>query len=230
MPNNSFKRVIKNPKKIKKEPGALSPKGKVIPLPVGRKPKKSPIPKSDKSPKGTIVKFPEPPEKLAAIMPKLMQTAGKLFTKSPTAGGAALGVAGGLGANALSGEDHALGSMAIAGTLGALGGRKILAQGLKKTNPLLGKNFAQGARSELSAVRNSKGTIPIDLKKAPSMSSAPNLNELVQSSGVQNVGPSLKPQGQPINMNGPVKPQEIDWSQKLPKLAAKLILINSEKL
>lgn len=135
----------------------------------------------------------------------IMNTAGKYMAKNPRVGGAVLGAGAGLVGNTLSGSDHALGSTIAGAGLGALGGRSLLAGAVKK-NPLLGKNFAQGAKNEMASIRAAKAPTTIT---ASSLQTAPPLQELINSSGVkipQQTIPNLR-QG----LSTPQKPQEINW-------------------
>lgn len=136
----------------------------------------------------------------------IMNTAGKYMVKNPRIGGAVLGAGAGLVGNTLSGSDHALGSTLAGAGLGALGGRSLLAGSLKKS-PLLGKNFAAGAKSELSAMRAAKAPSPVN---ASSLQNAPPLSDLVAQSGVkvpQQTIPKITP-----GLSTPQKPQEMNFN------------------
>lgn len=136
----------------------------------------------------------------------IMNTAGKYMVKNPRVGGAVLGAGAGLVGNTLSGSDHALGSTLAGAGLGALGGRSLLAGSLKKS-PLLGKNFAAGAKSELSAIRAAKAPSSVN---ASSLQNAPPLSDLVAQSGVkvpQQTIPKITP-----GLSTPQKPQEMNFN------------------
>jgi hypothetical protein len=131
---------------------------------------------------------------------------GEYMAKNPRIGGAVLGAGTGLVGNTLSGSDHALGSTLAGAGLGALGGRSLLAGSLKKS-PLLGKNFAAGAKSELSAMRAAKAPSPVN---ASSLQNAPPLSDLVAQSGVkvpQQTIPKITP-----GLSTPQKPQEMNFN------------------
>jgi len=146
------KSVVKAEKSI--GPGTVE-KGKIIELPLNRKPSTSPIPKTDKSPKGTVIKFPEP-EKLANALSPMLQRAGSLIAKNPRAASAVLGAGAGLASNELTGADAPVFSAVAGGALGALGGKQLLRSTVNRAKPLLGKDVASGAVNVMKQNRASQ--------------------------------------------------------------------------
>lgn len=140
----------------------------------------------------------------------LLEGAGKMMVRTPTAGGAVIGGLGGLAGNALSGEDHALGSTLAGAGLGALGGKAMML-GNAGHNPLFGKSFGTGVRNELKAGLKTKVGPAVS---SPSLQNAPSLDSLVADSGVKNTGPAINPRQAVGPSPVPQKPQEIDWTQK----------------
>ena len=192
MLRSSGGRIYKAEKKI---PGALSRKGKLIQFPKGKKAKNSPIPKGDKTPKGTVIKF---PEKTASFLAPYLQRAGNLMAKNPQLAGAAIGAGGGLAANTLSGSDSPIFSTVVGAGLGALGGRKIVANAFNAKEPLFGKSIQKGVSQGLreNAAIKQVGNNSI---KAKSLTNAPSLHELAQQQGTPIKYPVKKPNN-PINI------------------------------
>ncbi len=117
---------------------------------------------------------------LSKGMSSAMQTAGSLYEKNPTLGGAALGVGTGLAANALSGSDHPLGSALVMGGAGALAGKAMLPHLTDMKDPLLGHSFARGATS----AHFDPGTLShIPKANTSSLSTAKNVTHVPQSGG-----------------------------------------------
>ena len=122
-----------------------------------------------------------------AFANQILQGAGRMLAKKPQVGGAVAGAGLGLVANTLSGEDHPLFSMAAGAGLGALGGRKLLANVANRKNPLLGKAMQQGAQGELrNAVRMKNNIVSpppsgIGSIKSQSLNNAPTLGELARN-------------------------------------------------
>lgn len=149
----------------------------------------------------------------AALAPSsLLQGAGSLMAKSPRVGGAVIGGAAGLAGNALSGEDHALGSTLAGAAMGGLAGKKLLANNATR-NPLFGKSFGTGVRNELKAGVRAKMPVASPVT-APSLQSTPSLSNLVAESGAKNIGPTIKPTGSVGPKPMPQTPQSIDWASK----------------
>lgn len=229
-----------------------SDKGKVLNLPVGQKPKSNPISKGDKSPKGTVIPFPGPEKtaglmdlvnKAKGVIGRtptaqvighaatpivnaapggIMNTAGRLMAQNPRVGGAILGAGAGAAGNFLSGSDNGVESTLAGAGLGALGGNALLRSSIKRTSPLMGANFANGARAEMRAVNNANRVTtrpgvyhpPAGTVSAQSLNSVPDLHSLVQSSGARNIGPQINPRASIGPAPMPVRPQEIDFSKR----------------
>lgn len=153
----------------------------------------------------------------AAIAPSsLLQGAGSLMAKSPRVGGAVIGGAAGLAGNALSGEDHALGSTLAGAAMGGLAGKKLLANNATR-NPLFGKSFGTGVRNELKAGINAKQNLANSLKVPTKVNMSATEQAAASLKAPTPMSPQMAPRNAPINTNK-VEPYAVNTKGPVAKL------------
>ena len=159
-----------------------------------------------------------PPIKTAfALAPSsLLQGAGSLMAKSPRVGGAVIGGAAGLAGNALSGEDHALGSTLAGAAMGGLAGKKLLANNATR-NPLFGKSFGTGVRNELKAGINAKQNLANSLKVPTKVNMSATEQAAASLKAPTPMSPQMAPRNAPINTNK-VEPYAVNTKGPVAKL------------
>lgn len=152
-----------------------------------------------------------------AIAPSsLLEGAGKLMAKSPRVGGAVIGGAAGLAGNALSGEDHALGSTLAGAAMGGLAGKKLLANNATR-NPLFGKSFGTGVRNELKAGINAKQNLANSLKVPTKVNMSATEQAAASLKAPTPMSPQMAPRNAPINTNK-VEPYAVNTKGPVAKL------------
>lgn len=152
-----------------------------------------------------------------AIAPSsLLEGAGKLMAKSPRVGGAVIGGAAGLAGNALSGEDHALGSTLAGAAMGGLAGKKLLANNATR-NPLFGKSFGSGVRNELKAGINAKQNLANSLKIPTKIDMSATEQAAARLKAPTSMSPQMAPKTAPINTNK-VEPYAVNTKGPIAKL------------
>jgi len=153
----------------------------------------------------------------AALAPSsLLQGAGSLMAKSPRVGGAVIGGAAGLAGNALSGEDHALGSTLAGAAMGGLAGKKLLANNATR-NPLFGKSFGTGVRNELKAGINAKQNLANSLKVPTKVNMSATEQAAASLKAPTPMSPQMAPRNAPINTNK-VEPYAVNTKGPVAKL------------
>ena len=159
-----------------------------------------------------------PPIKTAfALAPSsLLQGAGSLMAKSPRVGGAVIGGAAGLAGNALSGEDHALGSTLAGAAMGGLAGKKLLANNATR-NPLFGKSFGTGVRNELKAGINAKQNLANSLKVPTKVNMSATEQAAANLKAPTPMNSQMTPRNVPINTNK-VEPYAVNTKGPVAKL------------
>lgn len=146
----------------------------------------------------------------------LLQAAGSLMAKSPRVGGAVIGGAAGLAGNALSGEDHALGSTLAGAAMGGLAGKKLLANNATR-NPLFGKSFGTGVRNELKAGINAKQNLANSFKVPTKVNMSATEQAAASLKAPTPMNPQMAPRNAPINTNK-VEPYAVNTKGPVAKL------------
>lgn len=170
------------------------------------------------SPNNNVQQPLPPPIKTAfALAPSsLLQGAGSLMAKSPRVGGAVIGGAAGLAGNALSGEDHALGSTLAGAAMGGLAGKKLLANNATR-NPLFGKSFGTGVRNELKAGINAKQNLANSLKVPTKVNMSATEQAAANLKAPTPMNSQMTPRNVPINTNK-VEPYAVNTKGPVAKL------------